>query len=692
MARIVSQAIDELGNFYLLKDDGILEKRTSLNVLTWSQQTRQEPSTGVFVYANQISLDLDNNVWLSCSDTLNTSVRSTVTGLQIAEVLGTPANVLVSQAGGSKMFALSTSRGLLHEVNRTTKALIRTLDLNVKIPLFKKTFVTQMASSLAGHIYFGALVGEVGAPGAGQLVKFDPTGDGTFACYALPGVDMILQATSADVAGNVYVSSLHGSLFRFSESLSVFQAMHQPVGAGGVVNIITFTNTNQPVLVDDGTYSFLGSKTRIINPANGDQVSVTTSSDVGTVQGDPLGYHHIKMTRLNVPPAPIVPVVNVNLIEVFVKPDGTITFTGRPGALTDTVSVEGIIVAGPVSVGTVTPNTDGSFSITSAPGVGFIGGEAVQVKAVNGLQIVTVSENSVPRSLPVAFDVAFQTSGFVLMGQSTRLKAKLFDTPGGPVTTPAPGTLPIFRLKRDSDGKWFNGQSFVADNGDYLQPAFDVDGQFWFIDVTLPLGAAGQLTLLIKDSPPYSTHLIMLPEIAHQGDLLEVKAIVEELNSQVDIAFGAPAGSFTDPATIGGFIFEKLNDIQKTVRIVKAGIIGQKNVQMESILTDVDRQSAAKGSTPAIDITIYDADRRFPIDISGAQVYFRAKVNLASEILVIDRLCEIVDGPTGQARAKLTAQDTATAQRLSAQIVCVIPGTGTLVSPAFIFDILESVL
>jgi hypothetical protein len=610
--------------------------------------------------------------------------------LLLTEVLGTVAGIVVARTTGDKMFALSTRLGRLYEINATTKVLVRDFDLTIDVPGYnKEVFASQIASSLAAKVFFGALIGNVGGEKTAALVKFDPTGDGDFTCYPMTGVDVPVVAVSADTAGFVYAATLHGSLSRLVESTGVFDAMYEPPSPGGVLNIVTFTNLNQPVLMDDGTFAFLGSKTRIINPANGDAVSTVSSSNVGTITGDALGYHHVKLTRINVPPSPIVPVIDSGKIDVFVQSDGKLTATGMPGALTNAVTVEFSIPAGPTIIGTVTPNSDGSFSITSSPGAGNPFGEPTQVKAVNGAQQTTATINSAPRNLPVGFEVAFQSSGFVLTGSVARLKAKLTQAAA---ITPSPGVLPIFRLKRDSDGKWFNGSIFVPDNGDYLQPSFDPDGEFWYVDVTIPVSETGSGSLVIKDSPPFSTNVIFLPEIASQGTLEEVLAIVNELNDKTDIAFGAPAGSFTDPATIGGFLFEKLNDIQKTVRRINAGIVGQRNVAIESIIIDVSKQAVAKGSTPSIDITIYDEERRFPLDISGAAVFFKAKINLASPVLLINRQAEIVDGPTGQARAKLTASDTATVQRVSAQIVADIPGTGILVSPAFFFDILDSVL
>lgn len=696
MARVVSQALDEVGNFYILKDDGILDKKSPLNVPIWTKQTRLEPTIGNFVYANRLVLDIDANVWLTYADQLNIQVRDTITGNLLSEVLGTACDNLTAQTGGLRMFALSTSRGVFYEINAATKVLVRSYDLAVQIPTYQKgIFVAQIDASLAGKIWFPALVGPIEGTQVAVLVAFDPAGNGTFDCKSiLTELDVPLIAVGADVTGKIYASNIHGDVFRFSESILVntFDAMYSPVAPGGVIDIITFTNANQPVLVDDGTFAFAGGKTRTMNPANGDLLSTIPSTNVGTVTGDTLGYHHVKLTRINVIPVPIVPVVDSNKLSVFVKADGTITFTGRPGFVVDALSVECYLDAGPTLVGIFGPNPDGSFSVTSAPGVAIPGGQAVTIKSIRGLQIVTTAAVSVPRNIPLAFDTQFQTSGLLIAGIISRIKAKIFNFVGGPVTVPAVGVLPIFRLKRDLDGRWFNGTSFVVDNGDYIQPSFDPDGLFWYANITIPAGEAGPLSFIVKDSPPYSTNLIVLPEVATEAELDEVKAIVEELNAKVDIAFGAPAGSFTDPATIGGFIFEKLVDIQKGTHRILRGIIGTRNVVVESILTDVSRQSAPKGSTPSIDITIYDEERRFPLDISGAAVFFKAKVNLQSQVLVIDQKAEIIDGPGGQARVRLNATETGIARRLSAQIVVQQPGSGILVSPPFIFDIEDSVL
>lgn len=698
MARVISQAVDENGNVFLLKDDGILEKRSPLNVPIWSQQTRIAPTTASLIYANQIALDIDDNVWLVYDDQLNLTVRSGSTGLLLTEVLGTAASVIVPATGGEKMFAMSRSRALVYEISRVTKVLIRSFDLVVKIPGFTAgVFTSQIASSLAGMIWFPALIGPVGGPKTTALVKFDPSANGVFTCYPVPAANGVpIISVGADVTGKIYAASIHGSIFRFDESVSVnaYDAFYSPVAPGGVIDIVTFTGQNQPILVDDGTFAFAGGKTRTMNPANGDLLSSISSVNVGTVTGDVLGYQHIKLTRINVPPPVIVPAVDVNKLKVFVKPDGTITFTGRPGFVQNAQTVTCIRDAVPLTpVGSVAPNDDGSFSITSAPGLAVPGGEPCTVKAIYGLQIVTIAVTSQPRSIPTAFDTQFQTSGLVIVGSPARLKAKIFNFTGGPVTVPAPAVLPIFRLKRDFDGKWFDGVKFVSDNGDYIQPSFDPDGQFWYADVTFPLGETSSISFVVKDSPPFSTNLVLLPPLAENADVEEILAIVTSINERLtQTPFDAPAINFGDPATFGGFVLSKLNDIQRSTRRLLQGLVGARNVVVESIAVDVARQSVAKGSTPSIDITVWDEERRFPRDITGGRVFFRAKVNLASPVLIIDEEAQIVDGPTGQAQAHLTAQDTATAQRLSGQIVVILPGTGVLVSPPFVFDIQESVL
>ena len=153
MARIISQALDEVGNSYLLKDDGTTEKRSPADALIWAQNTKQEPSPGEFVFANQFTLDLDNNLWLTFSDELSTVIRSGVDGDIITEITDTEANVIVSNTGGDRIFALSTSRALLYEMDRDTKVLIRNFDLTETIEGFQKDiFVNQMTASAARKI------------------------------------------------------------------------------------------------------------------------------------------------------------------------------------------------------------------------------------------------------------------------------------------------------------------------------------------------------------------------------------------------------------------------------------------------------------------------------------------------------------------------------------------------------------
>jgi hypothetical protein len=690
MARVISQAVDELENIFLLKDDGILEKRTSSNSLIWSQQTKQEPTVGTFVFANAIALDIDNDVWLTYSDTLNIIIRAATTGLVVGEVVGSASNVIVAGTGGAFMYAFSVSRGLLYEMRQPEKDLARSFDMAVQIPNFRVgTFMTQMAASLGRNIYFGALVGPLEEVPVAGVIKFDPAGNGTFTCPPLTAIDVPIQAVSADIVGNIYAANLHGSVFRLIESTQVYDAMFDPVAPCGVINIVTFTNFNELILIDDGTFAKAGGKTRIVNPANGNILSSTASSNVGTVQGDPLGYHHIKLTRIDVPPSPIVPTVDVNKLDVFVKPDGTITATGRPGAVINADNVTLSLDLGPVVIGSTAPNSDGSFSITSAPGAANPSGEATTLAFVKGVQQVVSGITSVPRALPTGFTVSFRVPDLMYANTTARLKAEIRDS-GGFIVTPGAGIIPIFRLKEDATSKFFSGTIFVGDDGDYLQGSFDVDSELWFVDIAIPQVVTTSLTLIIKDSPGFTAAIYIGPEIVSKQEIAD--CVVLAIEDKVSVVLSAPAGAFTDPETIGGFLFEKLVDIQKTSRRLLTGIQGAKNVVIESITVDVDRQAVPKGSTPSIDIFVFDADRRFPLDISGGTVELKAKVNLASGLLKIDSDAEIIDALNGHARAKLTATETDTAQRLTAQVVVSIPGTGTLVSPAFPFDVLESVL
>lgn len=694
MAVTVSLAKDHSGNAYTLFSDGVLEKRNSSNALLWSQQTRQEPTPGAFVYANSITLDIGTNPWLTYDDALDIVVRNQSTGAVLGTVLGTPAAAMTVLAGGDFMYAISSSLGILHEINASTMVVNRVFDLNVLVPAYVKGwFVSQITSSATGRVYIGALIGPVGEAQLSAIVKFDPTGAGAFTAFLLGGAAVPVPAVSSNVSNQVYACDLHGRVYRFLESSSSVDFVYNPASPNGVVDWITFSSGQEPTLVDDGTFASSGRKTRAINPANGDQVSSSVAAEKGNISGDYLAYHHNSITRINVAPSPVVPAVDGAKISVFVKTNGTLTFTGKPGAVTNGITAECRISAGPILVGTATVNADGSFSVTSGLAVGNpVGGESVSVTAVNGAQTAVYNTASAVRNLPVAFDVPFMTSGLVAAGVSTRLKARITDTAGGAFTTPGAGKIPVFRLKRDSDGKWFNGGSFVSDNGDYLQGANDASGEFWYVDVTLPAGTAGSLSLIIKDSPPYFSGLFATAEPASQVTLLSVQAVLGELNAKTDIAFGAPAAEFTDPSTIGGFLFERVVDIQKNVRRLLKGAVGIRAVVVESILADVSTQSVPKGSTPSVDIAVYDEERRFPVDISGATVELKMKQNLSSSVLVVNQPAEILSGEDGMARAKLTAADTAVARRLIAQVVAVIPGVGTLVSPSFFFDVTESVL
>jgi len=694
MARVISQAVDELGNFYILKDDGTLEKTDSLSNLLWSVNVTQEPSVGIFVYANQVLLDINDNIWLTYSDQLNIQIRNTSDGSFAFEVLGTASNVEVTQAGGVSMYAISTSRGILYEIDQASRTLNRSFDLSDVVPGWVDgIFISEICTTNLGKIWFPALIGQPIQPRQAALVQFDPTAAGTFTVYPITGdLNVPVIAVGCDVTGLVYGCTLHGSVYRFNTNIPVVQYdyLYDPLGQTGVVDIVTFTNANQPVLVDDGTFAFVGGSTRIMDPANGNILSTTPSSNVGSINGDVMGYSHIKLTRINVPPPAVTPIVDSNKLFAWVKSDGSLSFVGMPGAVKLAVSIQLIQVTGPVTVATVTPNSDGSFSYNSAPGVGNPAGEALQVKAINGAQSVTKNLNSVPRGLPSGFVAQMQTSGFIMTGVTQRIKALV--TSGGSPVTPSPGVFPFFRIKRASDGHWFNGLGFVPDNGDYLQASFDTDDQFWFMDVLIPAGITDTASFIVKDSPPYAINLMLIPQIAEEADLQTCLTTLNELNAKVDIAFGSKAAQYTDPTTIGGFIFERLNDIQRVVHQTLRGIIGTQNVVIESILTDVDAQSVPKGSTPTIDIFVYQQNRRFPLDLNGSQIFFIAKANLSSPVQLINEPATIVDGLGGHCQVQLTSSDTGTPQTLNAQIVVITPGSGTLISPPFLFEITDSVL
>lgn len=696
MARIICQALDEDGSVYLLKDDGILEKRDLSNTLLWSKQTKQEPTTNNFVFANQIALDIDKNVWLTYSDELNIVVRNTTDGEINTEVLGTSTNVITTQADGANMYALSTSRGLLHEISETTKAIVRSFDLTEKIPNYNlDTFVSQMTSSTTGVIYFGALTGGnitvpggAAAPTRSQLVQFDPTGDGTFICYPITD-DIPLQAVGSDNLNNIYVADLHGNIHRFVQLTTTFDAFYQPTGACGVVNIVTFTDSNEVVLVDDGTFAFGGGATRTFDPANGDQISIVKSSNVGTVCGDPLGYHHLKITNFSTPPAPIAPVFNATKITTTVLADGTIEMTGLPGAVTngDTIQAE---LPGPTVIGNATINPDGSFSMFSTAGAGVPGGgESVTYTATFGAQNTVLVDTTVSRVVPSPVTVTLDTSEVIQTGTVTRLKVVLKDGSNNPIT-PATNQTLYLHLKHDTSGNYFNTSTFVPDNGNYLTLFHDFDG-LWYIDVTLPDDFTGSATLFWQESPAVFQNVFINLPIAQQPTLESVKSEVEDLNSKVDIALGAPALSFDDPNTYGGFVVTMLSEIDRFVKrqfILTSG--DGRAIRVERITSDVDRQTVFARTTPTIQIVVFDEERRFPKNLTGCRVFLNTKLAISAGVLVFSREGKIVDGPNGLAEVTLTEEDTAVDQRLAAQVVINCPGGEVLASPSFFLDILPS--
>lgn len=691
MSQIVSQAVDELGNTYKLFSDGTLEKRTALNVLLWTVATAQEPTLGNFVYANSISLDINDDVWLTYDDQLDTQVRSTTTGLVTATIVGATGSAIVPLTGGTEMYILSPLNGVLYDIGTTLKNIIRSFDLTTLVVGYVTgLFQAQIASSVSGKIYFGALI-NVNNLQTIQLIQLNPLGNGTFTGFQVAGAGTFpIVAVSADVLGNIYAALVDGTIVRYSEGSLLFDFTYNPPAAGGVVDIVTFDASNNPVLIDDGTFGFLGSKTRTVNPATGVVTSSAQVSTVGTQTGDPLGYRHAHLTRSLVPPPVIIPSFVAPLIYVFVEANGRISATGLPGATANADTMTLKLNTGPVTVGTATVNSDGSLSLVSAPGIANPAGEAVTLTFTKGLQTAPYVTASVVRGLPAGITINYQSVLLLLVGAGNRLKAQILDTFGVPVP-PSPGVLPIFRLRHDLDGKFFNGSIFVADDGDYLKPSYDTLGGSWYFDLTLPVGVLGAASFSVKGNIT-SSPMQLVSNIADKATLDLVNAGVTQLLERADVVFSAPVAPLTDPTQIGGFIAEKLIDIQKTVRKLNQSIVGAQNVVVESIAVDVSAQSVPKGSTPAIDIVVYDQARQFPKDISGATVLFRAKVNLASGLLAINRTAQIIDGPTGQARVLLTAADTQPPQRLQGQIVVMLPGSGIIVSPPFIFDITESVL
>ena len=77
-------------------------------------------------------------------------------------------------------------------------------------------------------------------------------------------------------------------------------------------------------------------------------------------------------------------------------------------------------------------------------------------------------------------------------------------------------------------------------------------------------------------------------------------------------------------------------------------------------------------------------------DLVGAKVYLNAKLTLDSPVIVFKREGTVIDGNNGLAEIQLTETDTATAQRVVAQIVIEQPGGTILATPPFFLDILPS--
>jgi hypothetical protein len=695
---VVSKAVDELGNSYELGLNGFLTKLNPSQVVQWSIDATVQPTLGQFVFPNNIALDKNKNVWVAYNSDFDVKQYDGTNGAPLATLTNVPADALTVTSTGDFLIAYDSTAATAWKVRIGSLATEATYDLtdndpNLSTPAHKQY---QITSSVNNHAFVTAYSG-----GTAKIFEIDYYDD-QVACYDL-GITNPPSTSFCDNNGRIWVSDITGNIARWDEIAKEVDRIFFTVDPGvrGYATALTIDPTTGFLhLQDDGSFADEGRRYQLVRQVDGTIASSTDTEDVAPLTGDIFGFHFENIVLSDVTPTPPVPVVNTALITATVTPAGRVVVTGLPGAITDGDVVE--ILQGLSLVASPTLNADGSFSYRSSAGFGNpAGGENLDIKGKNTLYATESTQTVVTTVRDLgAPQITFITGSELVKDEDTFIKFGLRDNLGNPITgstTPASGDF-VLRIKDDQTGLFWNGSSYVADDGEYLTFSYDGFGDQNSVEVAVD--TLGQVSIYM-DEPEFGFFSALDGFVisdrggnALQSQIDQIQSDVTSLVNDPSIVWLTSLSNLTDIDTVGGFLLQRLDRMIAIMQLLQARVSPVREVTAEGITVDIDPICVRKGDTPLITIRVLDPVTRQGVDINGAEVRFVAGPFPSGAPIVIDKVASVSSvemGNTGTATLQLESSDTATADDYAAEVVVTFPGGKKLTSKIFVFQIADTI-
>lgn len=184
--------------------------------------------------------------------------------------------------------------------------------------------------------------------------------------------------------------------------------------------------------------------------------------------------------------------------------------------------------------------------------------------------------------------------------------------------------------------------------------------------------------------------------VDRQTHFLHVVATVGSVNehhfSQADIVSdteldGAVAG--TDRTTLAGMLFDLIPIMRRDLRrMIDSGLAVIPQLEVDGVITTIETTLITEGDTPLLQGRIFTQGTRVSRDITGATLRLHV-LDQVSMPLIIDRVCNIVDGVAGRWDLRLDTADTTTTGGFRGEVEVTFPGGEILTTPQFIFTIQE---
>jgi hypothetical protein len=689
---IVSTAIDSNGDLLELDELGILTKTTAGPSVAWSVDISVQVTPGNFVFPNMIAIDINDDIWAVYDGQLDTKVFNNATGAEDFAIAGTAADAIVITKDNDYGLAYDSATGQLYRIRGIDKVLDYTFDLPTMLASYEapQYYVSSLASGLNDLAFIPAFIN-----GGLCLVEIDYI-DKTASLYDI-GTANPPAAAIADNNDHVWIVDILGSIIRWDQIQKEVEQVFFTIDPGllGHPQILTITDAGDLYLQDDGSYGNAGCRIQYIDAVTGEVVLVSDGLFVGPITGDALGYHLNKIVRVNVAPTPVTPVVDNSKLTATGTPAGVVSITGLPGAIDDADVVEVLDNALSV-VATPTLNADGSFSWKSSSGTGSpTAGDNYTVRAKNTTWTTQADQlkTTVLRDLGT-FTPEFITGTEIPANEPTRVKIGLRDGSNNPITAVS---LFYLKVKNDQTGQFWNGSSYVADDGDYLALTHDVGDQS-YIELTIP--TEGQVSIYL-DEPEFGQQFVAIDgfvvsdidfgTISNQLDM--VQSDLDDLTNDPSSVWLSSAAKMLSAGTIGNFITNKLDRVLSLSNVILSKVIPPQDIYVEDIVASILPVEVKKGTTPNIVIRVLDKTTRQPRDLNGATVTFLAGAFPGGTPIVINKEATVSSteaGLCGVAELQLDTADTSQVGEYIAEIVVVFAGGTVLKAGGMIFSIAET--